>query len=61
MKLLIRAVQIIDTASPFHLQTKDILVADGKIVTIRQQIEAPADAEVFNGDGKCISMVCVQW
>ena len=55
MKLLIRAVQIIDTASPFHLQTKDILVADGKIVIIRQQIEAPVDAEVFNGDGKCIS------
>lgn len=55
MKLLIRAVQIIDTASPFHLQTKDILVADGKIVTIRQQIETPPDAEVFNGDGKCIS------
>ncbi len=55
MKLLVRAVQIIDTASPFHLQTKDILVTDGIITAIAHHLEADADTEIFNGEGKCIS------
>lgn len=55
MNLLIRAVQIIDPASPFHLQTKDILVQNGKVVSIKHHIDAPENAEIFQGEDKLIS------
>lgn len=55
MNLLIRAVQIIDTSSPFHLQIRDILVKNGKITSIRERIEPDRETELFNGEGRCIS------
>ncbi|MGB3074534.1 MAG: dihydroorotase, partial [Chitinophagales bacterium] len=55
MNLLIRAIQIIDSSSPFHLQTKDILIIDGSISSIKHHIEAPPNIEIFNGEGKYIS------
>ncbi len=54
MPLLIRAATILDPQSPFHLQTKDILVDGGLIQTIKHRIDAK-DAEVFDADGKFIS------
>lgn len=55
MNLLIRAVQVIDAASPFHLQTKDILIRDGRIDSIRHHIETGEATEVFNAEGLSIS------
>ncbi len=55
MNLLIRAVQIIDTSSPFHLQTKDILIQDGKIVSVKHRIDLQEQTEFFNGEGTFIS------
>ena len=52
--LLIRAATILDPQSPFHLQTKDILVENGLISQIRHRIEASAD-EVIDADGHFIS------
>jgi dihydroorotase len=53
MPLLIRAATILDPQSPFHLQTKDILVDGGLIQSIKHRIDAK-DADVFDGDGKFI-------
>lgn len=55
MNLLIRAVQIIDASSPFHLQIKDILVKDGIIVSIRHHIDADRETEIFNAEGMSVS------
>lgn len=55
MDLLIRAVQIIDPTSSFHLQTKDILVIDGKIAAIKDHIDLPENAALFEAAGKLIS------
>jgi dihydroorotase len=55
MDLLIRAVQIIDTSSPFHLQTKDILIQKGKIISIKDKIDAADHTEIFDAVGTCIS------
>lgn len=55
MNLLIRAVQIIDASSPFHLQIKDIFVKDGIIVSIRNQIDAEKETELFNAEGMSVS------
>lgn len=38
MDILIRSARITDPASPFHSQTKDILVRNGKITSIAQKI-----------------------
>ncbi len=46
--LLIRSVKIIDARSPYHRQTKDILVENGKITRIEDQIEAQG-VEVLTG------------
>ncbi len=43
MKILIKSAKIIDQKSKFHLQTKDILVKDGFIVTIDNHINDKAD------------------
>src|SRR6188508_3876956 len=55
MNLIIRAVQIIDPASPFHLQTKDILIKDGRINSVKHRIDSEEEAEIFDGIGKSIS------
>lgn len=54
MSLLIRAVTILDPQSPFHLQTKDILVENGLITQIRHRIDGKAD-EVIEAEGKFVS------
>jgi dihydroorotase len=55
MNLIIRAVQIIDPASSFHLQTKDILIKDGRINSVKHRIDPEEEAEIFDGTGKSIS------
>ena len=55
MNLLIRAVQVIDPSSPFHLQTKDILIRDGMFAGIQHRIDPEEDMEVFNAENKFIS------
>lgn len=52
--LLIRSVKIIDSRSPYNGQTKDILVENGKINQIGDQIDAP-NAEILTGDNWHIS------
>ncbi len=48
MKLLIRKALIIDKNSTFHNQQKDILVVDGKIVSIENEINDDTDTILEN-------------
>src|ERR1700759_2959558 len=50
MPLLIRAVTIIDPASKFHSQTKDILVQDGKIASVKHRVDPGKEDEVFEAE-----------
>ncbi|MEO5673850.1 MAG: dihydroorotase, partial [Chitinophagales bacterium] len=52
--LLIRAATILDSHSPFHLQTKDILIDGGMIRSIRHRIDI-SDVEVLEAEGKFLS------
>lgn len=54
MKLLLRSVRIVDKASPFNGQTKDILVKDGVIAHVGDALSAD-DADVMEGSGWCVS------
>ena len=53
MNILIRQVRIIDSSSPFHQQTKDILIENG-IITSIGEINQPIDNEI-NIEGLCVS------
>ena len=55
MPLLIRAVTIIDPASKFHSQTKDILIKDGKIASVKHRIDAGKDDEIFEAENLFLS------
>lgn len=48
MKLLIRKALITDRNSTFHNQQKDILVVDGKIISIENEIKEDADTILEN-------------
>ena len=54
MKVLIRQTRIISASSPFNGQIKDILIIDGKISQIGDQIEETAD-QVIDSPGSCTS------
>ncbi|MBE9466561.1 dihydroorotase family protein [Dyadobacter subterraneus] len=54
MKVLIRSVRIVDKKSSFHDQVRDILVVDGKIAQIGDDLSAEG-AEVKEGNGLCVS------
>jgi dihydroorotase len=53
MEILIRQVRIIDPSSPFHQQTKDILIRDGIISQIGSL--DTFDGQVIEQEGLCIS------
>jgi dihydroorotase len=53
MNLLIKSATILDPGSAFHQQITDILIENGVITRIAEDIEA--DAEVVDGEGKYIS------
>ena len=45
MKILIKSATIIDASSPFHRQTKDILLQDFQIIQVEDHIET-SDAQL---------------
>ncbi|SDD93975.1 dihydroorotase [Mucilaginibacter pineti] len=53
MNLLIKSATILDPGSPFHQQVADILIENGVITRIADDIEA--DAELIEGEGKYVS------
>jgi len=55
MKLLFRSVKIIDKKSPFNGQVQDLLIENGKIKQIGENLEA-GDAEVKEGAGFSVSV-----
>lgn len=55
MKLIIREAKIIDTKSPFHNQTVDILIADGFIKKIGSKLANPDQFEEITQDNLHIS------
>ena len=54
MKVLIRSVRIIDKKSSYHDQVRDILIVDGKIAQIGDNLSEEG-AEVKEGNGLCVS------
>lgn len=54
MNLLVRSAQIIDTTSPFHNLSKDILIKNGRIEAIEDEIIF--DGEVFEAEGLKVSI-----
>lgn len=55
MKLLVRSVRIIDKKSPFNGQLKDLLIENGKLKQIGENLEA-GNAEIKEGAGLCVSV-----
>jgi dihydroorotase len=53
MNLLIKSATILDPGSPFHQQVADILIENGIITRIAEDIEA--DAELVDAEGKYVS------
>ncbi|WP_184549701.1 dihydroorotase [Mucilaginibacter sp. FT3.2] len=53
MNLLIKSATILDPGSPFHQQIADILIENGVITRIADDIEA--DAELVDAEGKYVS------
>ena len=53
MNLLIKSATILDPGSAFHQQITDILIENGVITRIAEDIEA--DAELVDGEGKYVS------
>ncbi|XLS27539.1 dihydroorotase [Flavobacteriaceae bacterium M23B6Z8] len=48
MNLLLKSVTILDHTSDYHQKVKDILIENGTITKINDQIEAPEGLEVFS-------------
>ncbi len=56
MNLLILSARIVDPNSPFNGKTKDILIENGKIVSIKDKIPARGKSyKTFRAPGLCIS------
>ena len=54
MNLLLRAVKIVDKASPWNGEVRDLLLREGRIVRIGDGLETD-NAEVLEGQGWCVS------
>lgn len=54
MKILLKSVKIIDSSSELNGQTKDILIENGKIQQISDNIETNAE-QVISGENLCVS------
>ncbi len=50
MRLLLKRATICDKRSPHHLQTRDLLIEDGKISAIGQSLQSPGARELEAGD-----------
>jgi dihydroorotase len=55
MNILIRSARIIDPASGFHNQVKDILIVKGKIASIGNKLSNSEKYREITGNGLCIS------
>ncbi len=55
MKQLFRSVKIIDTSSEYHLKTADLVVDNGTIVAIGDDISSE-NAIVYEAEGLCVSI-----
>lgn len=55
MKVLLKQVKVVDKNSPFHLQTKDILISNDKISSISDKCEEDAD-KVIQEEGMHVSI-----
>jgi len=55
MNLLIKGISIADPNSPFHQQTTDIRVTEGKITEIGNGLQAATDEQLFDGTGAVLS------
>ncbi len=54
MNLLVRSALIVDASSPYHGQTLDLLIAEGRIERIGSNLEG-SGAEILEGEGLCVS------
>ena len=54
MKVLLKQTRIISPSSPFNGKTKDILISDGKIISISDHCKEKAD-QVISEEGLCVS------
>lgn len=54
MRILVKSAKIIDHSSPFHLETKDLLIENGKILQIEDELNADA-SKVYQGKDLHIS------
>ena len=54
MNIVLRSARIIDSQSPFHQQTVDIFIKDGKISSIGKEVTEPIEHEI-QLEGLCVS------
>ena len=56
MNVLIRSARIFSPGSPFHGQTKDLLINSGTIIAVQPvSDQRPADTEIIEGTDLCVS------
>ncbi|WP_128544351.1 dihydroorotase [Larkinella soli] len=55
MKVLIRSARIVDSQSPFHGQTRDLLIENGLIRQIGESLAADEPVQVIEREGLCVS------
>jgi dihydroorotase len=55
MKVLIKKATVLDVNSKYHMQSKDLLIENGVIVKIDENIQS-SDAEIFEADNLHISL-----
>lgn len=55
MKILLRSARIIDKESVCHDLVRDILIDSGRIISIGEGLNAPADFEIIEVPGLCVS------
>ncbi|MFY7787720.1 MAG: dihydroorotase, partial [Thermoflexibacteraceae bacterium] len=56
MNILLTAVKIVDSTSPYHLQIVDVWLYNGKIAAIGQNLQGNADTVVRNCQGLSLSV-----
>lgn len=55
MKILLQKARIYDTNSPFHSKKKNILIENGKIISISDQIPDDKKIRIIQSDNLCVS------
>lgn len=55
MKVLLKKTRIFDTNSPYHLKRKDILIENGKIIQITDNIQDDKKTNIIESESLCVS------